>query len=309
MNNYLGIEIGGTKLQLVSGTADGVIAERTRFQVDAGEGAAAIRQRIEETIPKLIDQFHPTAIGVGFGGPVNRQTGHIAKSHQVEGWSEFPIVDWLTGLSALPTLVENDANTAALGEATCGAGRGKNPVFYINMGSGIGGGLVVGACVYHGQSPGETEIGHIRLTAKETLEDRCSGWVVDRRIREAVAAHPDSLLARNVSGDDCSEARFLLQSMNDGDADARRIFSDTTRDIAFALSHVTHLFHPEVIVLGGGLSLIGEPFRDAIGAALSKFIMEVFLPGPQVVLAKLTEDAVPVGALVLAATSRKQHAD
>ncbi len=298
-----GIEIGGTKLQLVCGSADGSILERKRFQVEAGEGAAAIRRRIEETIPSLIHEFQPTAIGVGFGGPVNRRTGCIARSHQVEGWSEFPLVDWLKDLSGLPAVVENDANTAALGEATRGAGRGKDPVFYITLGSGIGGGLVVKGSVFHGQSPGESEIGHTRLTPEVILEDRCSGWAVDRRIRDAIAMQPESLLARKVGSATHAEARFLLSAATAGDTTAQKIFSETTRDIAFALSHVTHLFHPEVIVLGGGLSLIGEPFREAIATALSGLIMKVFLPGPQIILAELAEDAVPAGALILAASA------
>jgi glucokinase len=72
-------------------------------------------------------------------------------------------------------------------------------------------------------------------------------------------------------------------------------------DLAFALSHAVHLFHPEIIVVGGGLSLVGEPLRAAIAAALPAYLMEAFHPGPQVALAGLGEDSVPVGALALAA--------
>ncbi len=81
---------------------------------------------------------------------------------------------------------------------------------------------------------------------------------------------------------------------------ARRILLETAQDLAFALSHVVHLFHPQIIVLGGGLSGLGEPLRAAVQDALPAFIMEVFAPGPRVALAGLGEDAVPTGALVLA---------
>jgi glucokinase len=78
------------------------------------------------------------------------------------------------------------------------------------------------------------------------------------------------------------------------------ILHETAGDLAFALSHVTHLFHPEIVVIGGGLALLGDPLRAAVAEALPGFLMEVFLPGPRVALAALAENSVPVGALVLA---------
>jgi glucokinase len=298
---YIGIEIGGTKLQLVAGDADGVIKERRRFNVDKERGGEGIREQIAGALPELIATTKATAIGVGFGGPVDCETGHICCSHQIEGWSEFPIGDWLKKLSGLPVKVDNDANTAAFGEALCGAGKGLNPVFYITMGSGVGGGLVVDGRIYHGAKPGEAEIGHIRLDKTGIiLEDRCSGWAVDRRIREACAGSPKSKLAELTRGMRRGEATQLVAALAAGDLVAKQILAETAGDLAFGLSHVVHLFHPEVIVLGGGVSLIGEPLRAAVSQSLKGFIMEAFHPGPQVELAGLSEDAVPVGALKLA---------
>jgi glucokinase len=96
------------------------------------------------------------------------------------------------------------------------------------------------------------------------------------------------------------EAKILARALAENDAAACAILTETAEDLAFALSHVAHLIHPEVIVLGGGLSLIGEPLRAAVAEALPRFLMEAFGTGPQVKLAALGEDAVPVGALLLA---------
>ena len=159
----LGIEIGGTKLQLVAGDAQGRILDRRRFSVDPAAGGEGIRARIAAALPDLVAKHDPAALGVGFGGPVDWQTGRIECSHQVAGWHEFPLGDWLRGIVPFPVAVENDANVAALGEALHGAGRGSDPVFWINMGSGVGGGLVVDGKLYHGAKPGEAEIGHVRL--------------------------------------------------------------------------------------------------------------------------------------------------
>jgi glucokinase len=303
---YLGIEIGGTKLQLVAGDAAARITARVRLNVDQARGGAGIREQIQRALPNLLEQAQPAGIGVGFGGPVDSATGHICCSHQIEGWSEFPLGDWLRGLTGLPVRVDNDANTASLGEAQRGAGRGHNPVFYVTLGSGVGGGLVVDGRIYHGAKPGEAEIGHVRLDRSGVIvEDRCSGWAVDRKIRDACARELHSALTRLTANLTSGQARALVPALAQDDALARQILAEVADDLAFGLSHVTQLMHPEVIVLGGGLSLVGEPLRVAVASALQRYVMEAFAPGPRVVLAGLGEDAVPVGALLLAQGASK----
>jgi glucokinase len=302
MTTTLGIEIGGTKLQLVAGDERGAILERCRFEVDRATGGEGIRRQIAAALPALLQRHQPQAIGVGFGGPVDWRTGVICCSHQVAGWHDFPLGVWLQERAGRPVFVDNDANVAALGEARHGAGVGANPVFWINMGSGVGGGLVVNGALYHGLPPGEAEVGHVRLARDGTIvEDRCSGWAVDRRIREAVEKEPASAQARRLCGEaPGGEARHLAPALAEGCPVARALLAAVAEDLAFGLSHVVQLLHPEVVVLGGGLSLVGEPLRVAVAAALPGFVMDSFQPGPRVVLAALCEDAVPVGALVLA---------
>jgi glucokinase len=298
---YLGVEIGGTKLQFVAGDATGGIRQRWRFSVAREHGGAGIRAQIEKAIPELMEA-KPVAIGVGFGGPVEWRSGTICRSHQIEGWSGFGLRDWLGALTGRPVVVENDANTGALGEALGGAGAGGNPVFYTTLGSGVGGGLVVDRRVYHGATPGEAEIGHLRLDREGTVvEARCSGWSVDARIRQLKLTDPASLLCKWTTTSVGGEARFLARACGEGDPAALRLLRETAGDLAFALSHVTHLFHPEVIVLGGGLALVGEVLRAAVEDRLRSQVMEAFAPGPRVCLAAFAEDAVPVGALFLAA--------
>jgi glucokinase len=299
---FLAIEIGGSKLQLVLGDAAAAIHEKRKLTVPPGEVANGIRRQIELALPELLRDRKPEAVGVGFGGPVDWRTGKIACSHQIEGWSGFDLGGWLGGLTGAPVFADNDSNLATLGEATRGAGTGFNPVFYFNMGSGVGGGLVLNGAVYHGAPPGEVEFGHLRLDRHGTIvESRCSGWAVDERIRQAVVTTPDSVLARLVGQTTGGEARHLAAALREGDALAQRVLAETAEDLAFALSHAVHLLHPQILVMGGGLSLVGEPLRAAVATALPRFVMGAFLPPPQVCLAKLGEDSVPVGALCLAA--------
>lgn len=201
METFLGVEIGGTKLQLVVGDGQIRIAERRRFAVEPSQGADGIRRNIEHGVQELRKGRSFDAIGVGFGGPVDWRMGKICRSHQIAGWSGFDLGRWFAELAAAPVFVDNDANVAALGEATHGAGQGFNPVFYVTLGSGVGGGLVVDGNIYHGATPGESEIGHVRLDrAGAIVESRCSGWSVDARIRELKKTAPESLLAR-LAGD------------------------------------------------------------------------------------------------------------
>ena len=301
--NLLAIEIGGTKLQICTGNEHGELVARRRFTVDGEAGGAGIRAQIAAALPELLAEWQPAAIGVGYGGPVDWKTGVIRCSHQVPGWENFPLAEWLRAQAGVPVFVENDANAAALGEALHGAGRGASPMVYMNSGSGVGGGLVLEGRLYHGAVPGEMEMGHLWVDQYRTnAEELCSGWATDACIRELIADEPESPLARLVqSTPGGCEAKHLAQAIAEECPVATRVCSRVANDIAYTMSHAAHLLHPEVIVFGGGLSLIGEPLRSRIAAALATWVMPAFAPGPRVLLAALREDSVPVGALALAA--------
>jgi len=297
---YLGVEIGGSKLQIVAGKRSGKIERRWRATARRDDGRAAIARQILAGIAEIRQGIELAGIGVGFGGPVDFRSGRICRSHQVQGWENFDLRGWLAAETGLRAAVENDSNCAALAEATLGAGAGQSPVFYFNLGSGVGGGLVVDGRVYHGAPPGEAEFGHLRLDRSGVIvESRCSGWAVDRRIRAAACAHPQSCLAQAVAGADGGESRHLAAALAQGDPHAKQILIELSDDLAFALSHAIHLFHPAVLVLGGGLALVGEELRAAVAGALGRYVMEAFCPGPPLRLARLGEDAVPIGALLL----------
>lgn len=278
-----GIEIGGTKLQIVVGNESGVIVDRVAHVIEASQGAGVIRRLIEQAL-KNFDKVD--AVGVGFGGPVNRITGEVWTSYHVEGWTGFNIDTWLNLITGAQVSVDNDANVAALGEAIAGAGRNYSVVFYATLGSGVGGGIVVDGRIYHGKLPGEVEFGHVRLDRTgRTVQDSCSGWAVNEKMAK-----------RNLG----AEAKELLSLVEKGSKEAREIFEETITDLAFGLSHVVHLFHPDTIIIGGGLSFIGEPLRRSVEEKLKLFVMDAFQPGPVIQLSKLKADAVPVGALILA---------
>lgn len=304
---YVGIEIGGTKLQIVAGDDDLRISHRFRVAIKKEDGATGILKPMEALLDDLTRSVEPIAIGVGFGGPVDHVSGRILTSHQVNGWSGFELAAKLKQRYNVPVVLDNDANAAALAEALIGAGKDKARVFYITLGSGVGGGMVIDQKLYYGAMPGEVEVGHLRLDRQgTTLEACCSGWAIDKKIREAIQRQPSGKLyelawgGEGVGEGEGGEARHLAQALAHGDATARHILHETAATLGFALSHVVHLFHPDIMVVGGGLSLIGPMLTDAIGAELDQHLLKAFLPGPPVVVAQCGEDVVPLGALMLA---------
>jgi glucokinase len=302
----VGIEIGGTKLQVAVSDNEGTIKQQLRYTVDPTAGAAGIQAQLQKSLAQIgIETI--AAIGVGFGGPVDWKTGIIQTSHQVEGWAQYNLKAWLEEFTGAPVAVENDANVAALAEATNGAGKGYNPVFYMTIGSGIGGGLVLDNSIFHGAIPGEVEIGHVRLSKNgNTLESECSGWAVNKKVRAYIALHPHSLLAQRAASHHGPEAQLLQYALEKGDAHAKEIMAAVADDLAFALSHVVHLFHPQMLILGGGLSLLGEALRQPIAERLPYYVMKAFHPVPKIALAALRENVVPVGALQLAKQIHQQ---
>jgi len=302
--NFIGIEIGGTKLQLIRANDILVIEKQIVKEIDKEKGATGILQQIQEAFTDIKENKSIKAVGVGFGGPVNYKTGSIITSHQINGWNGFNLKEWLQQLSGVPVFIDNDANVAALAEAVQGAGAQYDNVFYMTIGSGIGGGVIINKKIYHGALPGEVEIGHIRLDKNgNTLESLCSGWAINKKIRESISLNPHSELAKLVSISNKPEAAFMLPALEKNDTIAKEILHQAADNIAFALSHVVHLFHPEIIIIGGGLSLLGDHLINEITGTLPKYVMGAFRPLPLIKTALLQQDVVPFGALQLAKSS------
>jgi glucokinase len=290
---YLGIEIGGTKLQLGLGRGDGQLLALWRGAVDPAAGGPGIRRQIEAAIPELLtnataDRAALRGIGVGFGGPTDDATQTVVKSHHIAGWDGFPLAAWLTEMTGLPAVICNDADTAGLAEALFGAGRGLSPVFYITVGSGIGGGLVIDGEIYRGCGRGAAEVGHLRPVYPLTytphddiLEHFASGWGIGR-----------------AAG---STGKAVADAAARGDPAALAVLDQAVQALAEGICSVIKLLCPRRVIIGGGVSLIGE---DLFFRPLRRYVAErgmAALAGlTEIVPAALGEEVVVHGALALA---------
>ena len=313
---FLGIEIGGTKLQFGVGAGDGTpLVTLTRRKVDPSAGAAGILEQIREAAARLAAAHSIRGIGVGFGGPVDGAKGRVRKSHHVAGWEDFPLVAWLQRNLGLLAVLGNDCDLAVLAESRIGAGRGRGSVFYVTVGTGVGGGYVVNGRLQGQGRPSVAEIGHLRpgldaVDPDRIVESFASGWSIasyarrrlgegrgktDRsrgRLRELCGGDPDGLTAKMVA----EAARF-------GDPVALAAFRRATRALGWAIAQVATLLSPELVVIGGGVSRSGEDlFFAPLRKEIRRYIFPPLVGSYQVVPAKLGETVVVEGALLLAGT-------
>jgi glucokinase len=305
---FLGIEIGGTKLQIGVGLAnDGTLTALQRADVRPADGAEGIRRQIAHIAGPLIQQFGIRAIGIGFGGPVDMSAGRIVKSHHVAGWDGFPLADWCRDTFGVPTSLANDSDMAGLGEARFGAGRGKRVVFYTNVGTGIGGALIIGGRVYVGGAGIASELGHLRpgtqaVTPKEIVELAASGWAI------ADAARADARLAAELEQKhgckpDRITAKLVAAAAGAGNAAALEIFRRATQTYGWGIAQMITLLSPEAVVIGGGVPLAGEAlFFAPLREEVDRYVFPPLHGTYCIVPAELGEEIVVHGALALART-------
>ncbi|MBP8129301.1 MAG: ROK family protein [Candidatus Hydrogenedentes bacterium] len=309
--SLIAVEIGGTKLQVCLGRPDGGIVETRRGSVDPQHGAPRILEWIERETKSLLDATgaRPKAIGVGFGGPVESATGTVLVSHQVAGWEGFALRPWFEERFGLRTIVANDANAAGWAEYCAGAGRGTRQFCYMNIGSGIGGALIVDGRLHDGQGRGANEIGHTYVPdwtnatpgAADKLEHLCSGWSIEKRLRARRDYRPAGPLMRLCNNDASTiTCAMLAEAARLGDPDALAELDRVAGAVGIALSNVITLFHPERIAMGGGVSLMGDVLLNPVRAHTAKRVFGPFRGRYEIVPCALAESVVLAGALLLA---------
>jgi glucokinase len=312
---FLGIEIGGTKLQLGVGRGDGHIVKLWRGKVDAAAGGEGIRRQILVAVPELLtsaglEKSALCGIGVGFGGPTDDATQSVIKSHHIAGWDGFPLAAWLTELLGLPAVICNDADVAGLAEALHGAGQGLSPIFYVTVGTGVGGGLIINGEIYRGVGKGAAEIGHVRCfydiksmsSTAPILEDLASGRGIEKGLEWYVRVCPEKLAGRTeLPLDRPFTARDVADVARRGDEFGNYILSDATNALAEGICTVIKLLCPRRVIIGGGVSLIGEElFFEPIRRYVAERGMQALAGLTDIVPAALGEEVVVHGALALA---------
>lgn len=284
--SILALDIGGTKFTAAL-FRGGRLTRRESRRTDREGGREWMLGQLHEIGQRWREEENFTAIGVGFGGPVDFASQQVVLSTHVGGWQGFDLPAWLREEFAVPVLMDNDANVGALGEGVHGAGRGFRPLFYMTLSTGIGGGILLESGLYRGADSYAGEIGHLNVRpdgppclcgSNGCLERMCCGLWLEH--------------------DHGKSAQVLMQD--------RAFVERYVVDLARGLKAAVMLLNPARIVIGGGISKAGEALFGPLRAELRRQITSWSRARLDVLPAALGDDSVLWGAFELGLEARRQ---
>jgi glucokinase len=253
------------------------------------------------------------SVGVSVAAFISADRKTILATPNIKDWNGVNLDYELTSRIGLPVVIENDANSAAWGEFKFGAGRGKENILMLTVGTGIGGGIVVDSNLHRGSFGIAAEIGHLRIVpngllcgcgAYGCLEQYGSGTALLRHAREAMKANPDrasNILNRGDGSIEGVKGSAITEAARDGDELALSAFETTGDYIGAAIASLAVILDPEAVVIGGGVIDAGEILLNPIRASMEKYMPFAGKhPHPQIIAAQLGNEAGLVGVADLA---------
>jgi glucokinase len=307
---YVGIDLGGTNIKSGLVTADCRVVGRVSTPTEADQGPSHVLDRMALSVRDLAAKTGITladidGVGVGAPGPLDSKAGKVVFAPNLKGWKNIAVRDELQKRLGRPVVLENDANIAAYGEFRCGAGKDVSDMFLLTLGTGVGGGMILGGRLFRGTTDTGAELGHIIIQAGGRkcgcgnlgcLEAYASATAVVGRTREALAAGEKSSLAAR--GDFTCEDVF--KAADAGDALARRIVDETADCLAVGITSLMHVLNPQRVVLTGGMMAAGDAFLERIRAWVKAHAFERAVMDCDVRWSTLGGDAGILGAALAA---------
>ena len=269
----LGIDLGGTKILTAVANSQGKILSRDHSITPAKKGHDAVIQSILESAHRALEQANIaisalTAIGVGAPGISNPETGILFTSPNLPGWRDVPLRDIMQKKLGRKAFLINDANAAALGELYFGAARGARNFIYITISTGIGGGIVIDGKIYSGAIGTAGEVGHMTIDDDGPIcncgnrgcwETLASGTALAREARYRINEGVTTSILEYAGGDvEKVTAQVIHSAAEHGDSLAKELIARTGYYVGVGLANLINIFNPELIVIGGGLSNIGD---------------------------------------------------
>jgi glucokinase len=305
----VGVDVGGTGTKAAVVTGDGKIRARVQQPTDPQAGTKSTISVVEELLSQAREfEAEIGAIGVGAAGFIDAATGSVTFSPNLI-YDDPHIADALRTRVGLPVIVDNDANAAAWGERAFGCARGSDDVSLMTLGTGIGSGFIVAGRLIRGSTGAGAEMGHTIVDPKGPLcgcglrgclEQAASGTAITRMAKEALASEPDSLILALAGSIAQVRSEHVSQAAAEGDETARVVLQRAGRSLGIGLSNVVNLFDPEVIVLGGGLVDVGEPYLGPARDQLFKMTTDQHRRALRLDVTALRHDAGILGAAALA---------
>jgi len=317
----LSIDLGGTKILTAVTNSQGEMLSRDHSITPALKSHEAIIQSILESAYRALEQADVaiselTAIGVGAPGLANPETGILLTSPNLPGWRDVPLKDIIQERLGKKTFLINDANAAALGEFYFGAARGARNFIYITLSTGIGGGIVIDGKIYSGTIGAAGEVGHMTIDDEGPIcncgnrgcwETLASGTALAREARHRIKEGVTTSILEYAEGDvEKVTAQVVHSAAEQGDSLAKELIARTGYYVGVGLANLINIFNPELIVIGGGLSNIGDMLlKPAFKVAGERAYKEAF-QAVRFASAELGRDSGVLGAAAFALQEMKK---
>lgn len=311
----LGVDIGGTKIAAGLVNREGKILKQIRKPMVANgtaeAGLAAVVSAIDEMTSLTAAEGGFSSIGICAPGPLDPRTGVIINPPNLPCWRNFPLAEKLTAKYGHRVKVDKDSNAAALAETRWGAARGYHYVFYITLGTGIGTGLVLDGRVYRGNTGAAGEGGHMTIDPRGPIcncgkpgciEILAAGPAIGARARAKVAAESSraAKILELAKGNPAAVAsEHVAQAYAAGDPLAREILEETVELLMFWMSNIVDLLDPDILVVGGGVSVMLQPFFTELKQGLERWCVNPHVADIPLVLAHYGSDAGIAGGAAL----------
>lgn len=275
----LAVDLGGTNLRCSVIDENGNVRFEITQSTGGDEGPAAVIQRIERILRTAVDDQNldpEVAIGVVAPGPLDTSTGVVRYAPNLVGWHDVPLRSELESRTGRRVILANDANAAALGEFYFGAARDVENMVFVAIGTGFGGGVIAEGQLIDGRHGMGGELGHTTVSlagprcscgSVGCVESFCSGWAIARD-GEALVRSGRGEAIRRAAGGRPVDAQAVAAAAEQGDEAAHHIITSAGHALGAALANFTNIFNPEMIVIGGGISQLGDlllnPAREAL---------------------------------------------
>jgi glucokinase len=278
----IGVDLGGTNLRIAAVDERGTLLEKTTTGTQVARGRDFVINEMCEAIRATAAKFSSSTlagIGIGVPGIIDMETGTLRESPNLPGWEDYPVRNEIERRLGTKVLLENDANAAALGEKWLGAARDHDDMLMLTLGTGVGGGVVLGGRVWHGMRGMAGEPGHITIEPEGApcpcgnrgcLEQYASATAIGRMAREAIARGDSPLLAQAADDDAEFGAKAVYQLAMKGDHAAQEIFRRVGWALGIGLADLINLLNLPIYVIGGGVANGWEAFQPALLEELRK---------------------------------------
>jgi len=314
----IGIDLGGTDIKAGLVDAAGAVLDRRTMPTDADSGPRRVLERLAALVRDLAESSRnagtgAVAVGIGAPGTVRRRRGTVVAPPNLPGWKEVAVGEHVSAAAGLRVVLENDANAAAYGEFRRGAGVGCDDLVMLTLGTGIGGGVILGGRLWRGRHENAGETGHMIVAVdgrpcncgqRGCLEAYASAANTAARAAERLASgkptEGTSPLGDVMRCNGRIDATDVVDAARKGDPLARGVWDETCRYLAMACVNLKHLLNPQRIVLAGGMSAAGDDLLRPVRGHFGRLVWPDVGDRPEIVLASLGNDAGFVGAALLA---------